>query len=438
MTQVYATQTTQYFDNLIAAAQAGGSPANLTGGALVVGDGNGAVPTISALIAAGGVTHEVWRGQVIQSVTVDPNAANQIDVAVDIPASSGGAEIGPFTVTEFAILDALGHCCIVGTTNFEKTVSSQGQTCDLAWNVAVVVASTSAVTITPPNGGFATMAQVIAGYNANLPGVAAPITKSDTTSAAGWTDRTIGIAAAAQPVDAVTPASSTAAMGSGRPASPAEWAAGAPTAGGFAWPWPTLQQVSAALAAIWTAINGLPQSLAGYLPLGGGTMQGMLALFADPTAAAHAATKRYVDAAISALATALGGYLPLAGGTMTGPLITARDPQSGKEAANKEYVDAAAVNPFSSTGVGAMIQLVAAGGVNVTPSSAFIGQTASWVWQVSTQPMSASCGPTSCLFSDARWTYPNMPAGVWTCISAASLQSGANPQTCLVTLKRTS
>jgi len=340
MTQVYATQTTQYFDNLIAAAQAGGSPANLTGGTLAVGDGNGAVPTISALIAAGGVTHEVWRGQVIQSVTVDPNAANQIDVAVDIPASSGGAEIGPFNVTEFAILDATGACCIVGTTNLEKTVSSQGQTSDLAWIAAVVVASTSAVTITPPNGAFATMAQVIAGYDSNLPGVAAPITKTDTTNSGGWINRIIGISAAAQPGDPVLPTSSAAATGAGRPASAAEYAAGAGTAGGFAWPWPTLQQVAASFAAMAATIAALGASLAGYLLKSGGTMTGALVLAADPTAGPQAATKNYVDNKVAAISIpSVAGFLPEAGGTMTGPLITARDPQSAMEAANKEYVD---------------------------------------------------------------------------------------------------
>jgi hypothetical protein len=329
----------------------------------VVGDGNGAVPTISALIAAGGVTHEVWRGQVIQSVTVDPNAANQIDVAVDIPASSGGAEIGPFTVTEFAILDALGNCCIVGTTNLEKTVSSQGQTSDLAWIAAVVVASTSAVTITPPNGGFATMAQVIAGYNANLPDAAAPITRSDTLLANGWLKRIFGIAPATQPGDPVSPASSAAAMGAGRPASAAEYAAGAPTVGGFAWPWPTLQQVAASFAAVTASIAALGASLAGYLLKSGGTMTGPLITARDPQSAMEAANKEYVDGKVAGVAVpSIAGLLPEAGGTMTGPLITARDPQSAMEAANKEYVDgAAAALPGGQLRLGTTIMAIGNG-----------------------------------------------------------------------------
>ncbi|MGA2491850.1 MAG: phage tail protein [Roseiarcus sp.] len=351
MTQTYANTTTQYFNDLIAAAQAGGAAVNLAGGTLVVGDGNGAVPALSALVAANGVTHEVWRGAVIQGVSIDPDAANQIDVAVDIPASSGGAEIGPFTVREFAILDALGNCCVVGTTNLEKTISSQGQTSDLAWTVAVVVASTNAVVITPPTAGYATMAQVIAGYDANLPDCVAPITKTDTPLANGWLRRVFGISPASQPADVVTPTTSAAAMGSGRPASAAEYAAGAGTAGGFAWPWPTLQQVAAEFASVMNSIAAVGASLAGYLLKSGGTMSGSLILAHDPAVAAEAATKHYVDAAVGGVA----GFLPLAGGTMTGPLITERDPQEAMEVANKEYVDAAAANPWTASGVGALM-----------------------------------------------------------------------------------
>jgi len=249
-------------------------------------------------------------------------------------------------VREFAILDATGACCIVGTTNLEKTVSSQGQTSDLAWTAAVVVASADAVVVTPPTAGYATMAQAIAGYNANLPDCTAPLTKTDTAQANGWLKRVFGAAAA-----------TLNALGVGRPATDAEFAAGQAADGGFAYPWPTLQQVSAALAALATAIAALPTTLGAYLPLAGGTMQGALSLFADPTAAAHAATKRYVDAAIAALTAALDAYLPLAGGTMLGWLTLKADPTQGLHAATKQYVD----NKFYSGGqlpIGAVLTAV--------------------------------------------------------------------------------
>ena len=415
MTQTYANITTAYFDALIAAAQAGGAAVNLTGGALIVGDGNGAVPAISDLVAANGVTHEVWRGASIQGVSIDPDAANQIDIAVDIPAASGGAEIGPFTVREFAVLDATGACCVVGTTNLEKTISSQGQTSDLAWTVAVVVASTSAVVITPPTAGYATMAQVIAGYNANLPDAAAPITKTDTAQANGWLKRVFGIAPATQRGDPVSPTSSAAAMGSGRPASAQEWANGAPTAGGFAWPWPTLQQVTAALAAILSSIAAIATSLTHYLPLAGGTMQGPILLAGDPTVAAHAATKRYVDNAISYISIpSVSGYLPLAGGVMTGPLITARDPQGAMEAANKEYVD----NQFNAAGqalkIGTTVTAMGVGTLIVRVRLDTLGQ-----------PYTSSGGNVATAYATFKSNSAYVPDGeTWTVVGSICLSAG--------------
>jgi hypothetical protein len=68
--------------------------------------------------------------------------------------------------------------------------------------------------------------------------------------------------------------------------------------------------------------------LAGYLPIGGGTLTGALTLAGAPTAANHAATKAYVDA-----------RLPLAGGTMTGALTLAGAPTASDHAATKAYVD---------------------------------------------------------------------------------------------------
>lgn len=338
-TQIYANQVTEYYLNAVAAVQAGAAPLNIAGGTLVVGDGNGAVPTISALIAANGVTHEVWRGQTITSVNVDSQNPDQLDIGCDIPAAIGGVEIGPFTMREFAILDATGACCIVGVTNMEKTVSAQGQTSDLAWTVGVGV-GVGQVILTPPNAGYATMAQVIAAYNANLPDCAAPITKTDTPQASGWLRRMFGISPAAQPLDDMTPNSSAVAMGSGRPASANEYGAGAGTAGGFAWPWPTLQQVKASFVAVWTAINAIGAELADYLLKSGGTMTGPLALAGDPTDAAHAANKHYVDGKFAGVAVPdISGLLPKAGGTMTGVLALAGDPTADAHAANKHYVD---------------------------------------------------------------------------------------------------
>ena len=193
----YGTQVTAYYLAAVAAYEAGGAALNIAGGTLVVGDGAGAVPPISSLIAANGVTHEVWRGTTISSVAIDSANPLQLDIGCVIPAAAGGVEVGPFVVTEFAILDALGNCCVVGTLpSLPKVTSGAGMTSDLAWMAGVTI-GIGAVTVTPPSTGFATMTQVITGVNANLVSVAAPITKIDTTNALGWINRTIGISPSA-------------------------------------------------------------------------------------------------------------------------------------------------------------------------------------------------------------------------------------------------
>jgi hypothetical protein len=91
------------------------------------------------------------------------------------------------------------------------------------------------------------MSQVIAGYNVNLPYAIAPVTQTDSTSSTGWKLRGFGARLASQPADPVTTPSDANGIGVGRPASAAEFAAFAPTAGDFAWPWATLQQLGGAL-----------------------------------------------------------------------------------------------------------------------------------------------------------------------------------------------
>lgn len=249
MTTVYATRVTEYFAGRVAAYQAGsGSKANFPAGTLVVGDGNGAVPTVSAMLAAGGVTHEVWRGQTIGSVQIDPDNPQQIDIECVVPAALGEVEIGPFMIREFAILDETGALCVVGTTLLEKTTSAQGQISDLAWIAAIVVTSADAVIVTPPGAGFASKADVTIEVTDRMPTATAPLTQADTNDSLGRLHRAFGLRAARQPVSGAIAEAD--ASGYGRPATDAEFAAGAAAAGGFPWPWPTLQQVKSALAGI--------------------------------------------------------------------------------------------------------------------------------------------------------------------------------------------
>ena len=86
----------------------------------------------------------------------------------------------------------------------------------------------------------------------------------------------------------------------------------------------------------------------------GGTMTGLVTLSADPSSALHAATKQYVDSAgttltsaytaadtalSSTLTSSIAGKLPLAGGTMTGAITLSGAPSSALHAASKDYVD---------------------------------------------------------------------------------------------------
>jgi len=108
----------------------------------------------------------------------------------------------------------------------------------------------------------------------------------------------------------------------------------------------TLNELAAALNDDASFHTTITNSLAGKLPLAGGTMTGQLSLgtnkivsVGDPTLAQDVATKAYVDAAD-------GTGLPLSGGTMSGAIamgtnkITGMgDPTSAQDAATKAYTD---------------------------------------------------------------------------------------------------
>ncbi len=255
-TNVYSTVATNWLLEAEQAFAAGGPVINLAGGTLKVGDGNGVVPTASAIIANGGVLHQVWQGGV-NSVAVDASNALQIDVGCLIPTVDGsGTEIGPFNVTEFAIYDATGNLALVGTTNLQKTTSAQGQLMTLQWFACYTASVASSVTVQPPSGSFPTLG-AIQGAVAGLLSANAPLSVTPSLQSSGWTDWLLAIASA-----------TLSTLGIGRPATNAEYAAGAPASGGYAWPWPTLQQVTGAIAAVLAAIPGpatIAQVIAGAL-----------------------------------------------------------------------------------------------------------------------------------------------------------------------------
>jgi hypothetical protein len=238
MTDVYSTVPTSW---LLAAEQAfaaGGAAIDLGGGTLKVGDGNGFTPTASQIIANGGVLHQVWQGPV-NGGERDPSNALQININCLIPTvDASGAEIGPFTVREFAIYDASGHLALVGTTNLPKSTSAQGQPTALQWWACYAAAVANSVTVQPPSGSWPTLGQIQAGV-AGLLTANAPLSVAATLQSSGWTRWLLSIASAG-----------LSALGVGRPATDAEFVAGTPAAGGYAFPWVQIEQVQGAISAL--------------------------------------------------------------------------------------------------------------------------------------------------------------------------------------------
>lgn len=243
----YATKVSAHYIARRQAAQAGGAPVNFLLGTVIVGDGNGAVPAVSDLVAANAVLHEVWRGAVVVAVNIDEQSATQIDVRCVIPAVINGVEIGPFWVREFVITDENGVPCIFGTTSLEKTTSAQGQISDLSFVAAIGESDSSVVVLSPPSSNFATLVDVRNAINAHQPTAEEPLYTEDTTLPSGWLSRVFGLRAASMPT---APAqgqqlSDTGNSGYGRPATDAEVAAGAPAPNTFQFPWVTIQQLVA-------------------------------------------------------------------------------------------------------------------------------------------------------------------------------------------------
>ena len=239
---VYATKVSAAYIARRQAAQAGGAQVNFLAGQIVLGDGNGAVPAISDLVAAGGVIHEVWRGSVITSVAVDSANPAQVDVRAVIPSSVGG-----FWVREFCILDENGVACIYGQTLVEKTSAAQGQTSDLSLVAAIAESDTGVVVLSPPSADYATQAALQSAINGHQPTAEDPLYASDTISS-GWLQRLFRIHHS-------TPTQ----IGVERPANDAEFAAGVGSAS--PWPWPTLAQIKSALQALSTLIGNVASAL---------------------------------------------------------------------------------------------------------------------------------------------------------------------------------
>lgn len=245
----YANRVTANYLARRAAREAGGAPIDFLTGTLVVGDAGaaGAPPSLTDLIAADGVLHEVWRGAVVVSCAPNATDATQIDIGVVIPAAIGGHEVGPFQINEFALLDAGGECLVVGQMNSYKGTAATGLPGDLAFIVQIGASASDVVISSPGSSIFLTEVDIRNAMNAHQPTADAPLTQTD-TMVAGWLHRVFGGRAARKPRAAGPAVAEADSTGYGRPLSDAEFAAGEVAAdAGFKFPWVTLDQLLSAI-----------------------------------------------------------------------------------------------------------------------------------------------------------------------------------------------
>jgi hypothetical protein len=78
-------------------------------------------------------------------------------------------------------------------------------------------------------------------------------------------------------------------------------------------------------------------------------------------------SKSYVDALVASISPAGGDYLPIGGGTMTGPIALGGDPTSGMQAADKHYVDQQLATALPVAGGTVTGQLTIANAVDMLP-----------------------------------------------------------------------
>ncbi len=282
---------------------------DFTKATVIVGDNNGNTQSISTVQNNQAVTHEVWSGQCVQGVTQDPTNSQQFDILCVIPAvDANDVEIGPFWMTEFIVTDENGVPAFAGVTAMPKYVTANGSTTDVAFFVSGAF-SAGTVALAAPAGAFATLLQVRNMINADQVTAVAPIVATQTVDQSGMEHTAISVSEAVQPASDTTGAGWDAAdIGVGRPATAAEFAAGAPDSGGFLWPWPTLQQIYAALAAIRATIAAIvvpviPAALAPLFFNAGSNSYGVNTATTGALGVGRAATTAEAQAGVTAPST---------------------------------------------------------------------------------------------------------------------------------------
>lgn len=231
---VYGGTATKKLGQRFAAALAGGSVPQFV--EFAVGDGNGVVPALSDL--GNGLVHETWRG-LVQSYGLNQTNSSQIDVYCMIPDSAGS-----LSIREVGVFDENGDQVWAGVCNLIKPSADEGVPANFSFVIEIPVASGVAVPLSTTTEDFATIAYVDAKFGAlqiELPGAERGVTYE----ASGNLYRGV----IAQPNQ----------IGVGRPATDAEFAAGAVAIDALtSKPWVTPQQARAMRLAIEGEIPVVP------------------------------------------------------------------------------------------------------------------------------------------------------------------------------------
>lgn len=142
----YGSRTTAKYKQRVTAAEAGGKQIEFK--SFVLGDGNGAIPTLGA-IEAHGIARQVYAAPIL-SASINPGNVQQLDITCPVPAVDGdGHAIGPFWIREVAILDENDDIVCVANTQLEKTTAANGQVSSFNLKVSVAIADDDPVIVTP-------------------------------------------------------------------------------------------------------------------------------------------------------------------------------------------------------------------------------------------------------------------------------------------------
>lgn len=134
--KTYGTLVTDTGVQLITAATMEGEKVNIT--SLAVGDGGGAYYQPNPMMTA--LKNEKWRGP-INSVSVNEQSPNMIDVVAVVPSDVGG-----WTIREMCIVDDSGNMiAICNTPDTEKVIITSGAAGEIELTMHIEISNTGVI-----------------------------------------------------------------------------------------------------------------------------------------------------------------------------------------------------------------------------------------------------------------------------------------------------